>query len=137
MDYTVHGILQTRILEWVAVPFSRGSSQPRSLKLQTDSLPSELPGKPKNTGVGSLSLLQRTFRTQESNRSLLHCRWILYLLSHQGSPPHPLQQQRQQQNTIGPSRRASDLLGPGWGPSICVSNTSLRAAATADPGTTL
>ena len=29
MDYTVHGILQTRILEWVAFPFSRGSSQPR------------------------------------------------------------------------------------------------------------
>ena len=29
MDYTVHGILQTRILERVAVPFSRGSSQPR------------------------------------------------------------------------------------------------------------
>ena len=29
MDYTVHGILQPRILEWVAVPFSRGSSQPR------------------------------------------------------------------------------------------------------------
>ena len=29
MDYTVHGILQARIVEWVAVPFSRGSSQPR------------------------------------------------------------------------------------------------------------
>ena len=29
MDYTVHGLLQARILEWVAVPFSRGSSQPR------------------------------------------------------------------------------------------------------------
>ena len=29
MDYTVHGILQARILEWVAVPFSRASSQPR------------------------------------------------------------------------------------------------------------
>ena len=28
MDYTVHGILQARILEWVAVPFSRVSSQP-------------------------------------------------------------------------------------------------------------
>ena len=28
MDYTVHGILQARILEWMAVPFSRGSSQP-------------------------------------------------------------------------------------------------------------
>ena len=29
MDYTVHGILQARILGWVASPFSRGSSQPR------------------------------------------------------------------------------------------------------------
>ena len=29
MDYTVHGILQVGILEWVAFPFSRGSSQPR------------------------------------------------------------------------------------------------------------
>ena len=29
MDYTVQGILQARILEWVAFPFSRGSSQPR------------------------------------------------------------------------------------------------------------
>ena len=30
MDYTVHGILQARILEWVAFPFSSGSSQPRN-----------------------------------------------------------------------------------------------------------
>ena len=30
MDYTVHGILQSRILKWVAFPFSRGSSQPRN-----------------------------------------------------------------------------------------------------------
>ena len=29
MDYTVHGILQARILEWVAMPSSKGSSQPR------------------------------------------------------------------------------------------------------------
>ena len=29
MDYTVHGILQARVLEWVAFPVSRGSSQPR------------------------------------------------------------------------------------------------------------
>ena len=29
VDYTVHGILQARILEWVPFPFSRGSSQPR------------------------------------------------------------------------------------------------------------
>ena len=42
---SVHRILQTRILEWVAVPFSRGSSnpgtEPRSASLQVDSLPSE------------------------------------------------------------------------------------------------
>ena len=35
-----------------------------------------------NTGVGSLSLLQGIFLTQESNRGLLHCRWILYPLSY-------------------------------------------------------
>ena len=29
MDYTVHGIFQARVLEWVAVPFSRGSSKSR------------------------------------------------------------------------------------------------------------
>jgi len=29
MDYTDHGILQARILEWIAIPFSRGSYQPR------------------------------------------------------------------------------------------------------------
>ena len=52
MDYTVHGILQARILEWVTVLFSRGSSQPRD-------------------------------RTQPG---LLHCRRILFQLSHQGSP---------------------------------------------------
>ena len=43
MDYTVHGILQSRILEWVAIPFSRGlpnpQIQPRSPTLQADSLP--------------------------------------------------------------------------------------------------
>ena len=71
MDYTVYGILQARILEWVALPFSRGSSQPRveprSPALQVDSLPVEPQGKPKNTGAGSLSLLQWIFPTQELN----------------------------------------------------------------------
>ena len=47
---SVHGILQARILEWVAIPFSRGSSQPgielASPTLQADSLLSEPPGKP-------------------------------------------------------------------------------------------
>ena len=40
----------------------------------------------KNTGVGSLSLLQEIFPTQRSNSGLPHCRRILYQLSHQGSP---------------------------------------------------
>ena len=51
MDYRVHGILQARLLVWVAVPFSR-----------------------------------RIFPTQGLNPGLLHCRWILYQLSHKGSP---------------------------------------------------
>ena len=40
-----------------------------------------------NTGVGSLSLLKGIFPTQGSNPGLLHCRWILYQLSHKGSSP--------------------------------------------------
>ena len=59
--------------------------EPRSPAWQVDSLPAEPQGKPKDTGVGSLSLLQQIFPTQELNRGLLHCRWIRYLLSHQGS----------------------------------------------------
>ena len=48
---SVHGILQARILRWVAMPFSRGS-----------------------------------FQTQRLDPGLLHCRWIFYRLSYQGSP---------------------------------------------------
>ena len=51
MDYTAHGILQARILEWGAFPFSRG-----------------------------------IFPTQGLNPGLPHCRWLLYQLSHKGSP---------------------------------------------------
>ena len=58
--------------------------EPRSPALQADSLPAESPGKPKNTGVGSVSLLQQIFPIQESNWGLLHCRRILYQLSCQG-----------------------------------------------------
>ena len=47
-------------------------------------LPWNSPGP--NTGVGTLSLLQGIFPTQELNRDLLNCRWILYQLSYQGSP---------------------------------------------------
>ena len=46
--------------------------------------PQNSPGQ--NTGVGSLSLLQGIFATQGLNAGLLHCRQILYQLSHKGSP---------------------------------------------------
>ena len=46
--------------------------------------PQDNPGK--NTGVGCHSLLQEIFPTQGSNLGLLHCRQILYQLSHLGSP---------------------------------------------------
>ena len=60
--------------------------EPRSPGLQADSLPAEPQGKPKNTGVGSLSLLQGIFLTQESKQGLLNCRQILYQLNSQGNP---------------------------------------------------
>ena len=62
MDYSppgssVHGILQARILEWVAMPSSRGSSQPRdqTSPWQAVSLPLVPPGKPKRRAIGTLS----------------------------------------------------------------------------------
>ena len=79
----IHGILHARILEWVAFPFSRGSSQPRD---QTQV--SRIVGgfftswATKEARVGSLSILQPIFPTQESNQGLLHCRGILYQLSY-------------------------------------------------------
>ena len=51
--------------------------------MQVDSLSAELQGKPKNTGMGSLPLLQQIFLTQELNWGLLHCRGILYQLSYE------------------------------------------------------
>ena len=73
MDYTVYGILQARMLE----------SGPGDW---ADSVPAEPQGKPKNTGVGRLFLVQRIFPAQELNRGLLHCRQILYWLGYKGSP---------------------------------------------------
>ena len=70
-DSSVHGNLQARILEWV-FPYPgdlpNPGIKPRSPTLQADILPAEPPGKPKNSGVGSLSLLQGTFPTQELNQ---------------------------------------------------------------------
>ena len=94
MDYTVNKILQARILESATFLFSRGSSRSRDQTqvshMQVDSLPAEPQGQPWNTGVGSLSLCQCIFLTQELNRGFLHCRRILYQLSYQGSTFHIL-----------------------------------------------
>ena len=62
MDYTVHGILQARILE-VHLSLLQGifltqESNPGSPALRADSLTADPPRTPNNTGVGSLSLLQ-------------------------------------------------------------------------------
>ena len=93
MDYIVHWILQARILEWVAIPFFKGSSQ-----LRDQTQVSHITGrffiiwatrKAQNTGVGSLSLLQKIVPIQELNWGLLHCKWILYQLNYQGSPGVP------------------------------------------------
>ena len=98
MDYTVHGFLQARILEWVAIAspgnLPNPGIEPRFPELQADSLPVEPQGKPKNTGVGSLSLLQQIFLTQESNQSLLHCRQLFYQLSYQGSQENDSQAEK-------------------------------------------
>ena len=62
MDYTVHGILQARILEWIAFPFSRRSSQPRGrtqvsfIAGNEDSLPAEQQGKSPTKALNPSSL---------------------------------------------------------------------------------
>ena len=50
----------------------------------SSSVYADSPGR--NTGVGFHALLQGIFPTHGSNPGLPHCRWILYHLSHQGSP---------------------------------------------------
>ena len=63
---------------WSGLPFPPSGDlpnpgiKPRSPALQADSFPPKPPEKPKNTGVGSLSLLQRIFPTQELSQGLLH-----------------------------------------------------------------
>ena len=79
---------------WSGLPFPSPGDlphpgiKPRSPASQ-DSFPAEPQGKPKNTEVGSLSLLQRIFLTQELNQGLLHCGQILYQLSHKGRDGYP------------------------------------------------
>ena len=57
---------------------------PMNCNRPDSSLHRDSPGK--NTGVGCHVLLQGIFPTQGSNPGLLHCRWIRYQMSYQGSP---------------------------------------------------
>ena len=66
--------------------------QPYGLQPARLLCPCNSPGK--NIGVGSHSLLQGIFATQGSNLGLLHCRQILYWLSHQESPMFPMNRLR-------------------------------------------
>ena len=90
--WTIQSMEFSRPGYWSEYPFPspgdlpNSGIKPQSPALQADSLPAEPQGKPKNTGVGSLSLLQRVFLTQKLNRGLLHCRRIRYQLSSQRSP---------------------------------------------------
>ena len=86
---------------WSGYPFPSPGDLPspgiehRSPSLQADSLPAKLQGKPKNTGVCSLSLPQRIIPTQELNWGLLHCRRILNQLSHQGCPKDLIERKKE------------------------------------------
>ena len=89
--WTIQSIELSRPEYWSGLPFPPPGGLPNpgtelmSPTLHADSLPAEPQRKPRNTGVGGLSLLQGIFLTQELNWGLLHCRQMLYPLSHQGS----------------------------------------------------
>ena len=82
--WTIQSMEFSRLEYWSGQPFlspgdlSNPGFEPRSPALQADSLSAKPQGKPKNTGVGSLYLLQCIFPTQESNWDLLHCRRLSY-----------------------------------------------------------
>ena len=89
MDYTVHGILQARILEWVAVSFSRGSSQPRNqtrVSCIADRFFTSWTTRKALYIQTQCSLLHGIFPIQGSNTGLPHWKQILYQLSHEESP---------------------------------------------------
>ena len=69
---SVHGILQARILEWVAMPSSgdlpNPEIEPRSPALKVDSSPSDPTGKPKNTGVSSHPFSRESSRPRNQTR---------------------------------------------------------------------
>ena len=79
-----------RMLEWVAFPFSRGSSQPRD-QAQVSHIAGGFFTSWATREAQDNSLLQGIFLTQGLNPGLPHCRWTLYQLSHKGSPRIPIE----------------------------------------------
>ena len=85
---SVHGI--SRQEYWNELPFPppgdlpNSGMEPRSPALVGRFFTTEPPGKTKNTGMGSLFLLQWIFPTQESNLGFLHCRQIILLTDLRG-----------------------------------------------------
>ena len=86
MDYTVYGILQVRILEWVAFPFPTQGSNPGLPHCRQILYQLSHKGSPRILEWVAYPFLQQIFPTQELNWGLLHCRQILYQLSYQKSP---------------------------------------------------
>ena len=86
MDYTVYGILQVRILEWVAFPFPMQGSNPGLPHCRQILYQLSHKGSPRILEWVAYPFLQQIFPTQELNCGLLHCRQILYQLSYQKSP---------------------------------------------------
>ena len=92
-DCSVHGILQARIPEWAAMHSFRGSSQPKdqthiSCRSCTAGgfFTTEPPGKSKNTGLDSLSLLQGNLLDPRIELGSPALQADSFLLSHRGSP---------------------------------------------------
>ena len=79
MDWWVNGEMDRQVWNWKWKSVFSDSLRPYGVYSPWNS-----PGQ--NSGVGSLSLLQGIFPIQGSNTGLPHCRWILYQLSHKGSP---------------------------------------------------
>ena len=76
--YTVHGILQPRILEWVAFPFSRGSSQPMDLPRSPTLLVDYLPAEPQGIEKKLQSTFQSQSCTQKTSWSLFGCLLLVW-----------------------------------------------------------
>ena len=83
------GFIHFMTVNFMKLKFHENESESRSVMsncLRPHGLYSPWNSPGQNTSVGSLSLLHGIFPTQGSIPGLLHCRWILYQLSHKGSP---------------------------------------------------